>query len=428
ISLSKNLESAGTQTTSIFESTLPRSALHIQKDFHEIALQRDKVLDQIRQQTGFEQFLLPKSISHLACAAESGPVVILNISNYGCDGLILLADLEGEVIHVPLKDFTLSGAQFLAKVLVSTTGTSGRAERLQGCREANLPPNELFSFILLELWIKIVKPILNAIAINSPTRNPGRIWWCSTGPLAFLPIHAAGLYCEGQPFGSKLSDYIISSYTPSLSALIEGHRQRPGPQTELQLLAVSQPSANGQPRIPGTQEEVKYIQQEANGKLHVLHLNEQNATPDNVRKVMRDCRWVHFACHGVQSSIPTESALLLAGSSLTLSDIMQLELPNADLAFLSACETATGSSELQDEAVHLTAGMLLAGYRSVIGTMWTIQDNDAPQVARDVYAHLLQTSPPDARQSAKALHLAVRNLQEEGKSFLRWVPFVHFGV
>ncbi|KAJ7939604.1 hypothetical protein B0H13DRAFT_1586906 [Mycena leptocephala] len=47
---------------------------------------------------------------------------------------------------------------------------------------------------------------------------------------------------------------------------------------------------------------------------------------------------------------------------------------------------------LQDELVHLTAG---AGYRSVIGMMWSILDNDAPQVAADVYANLFKTTQPD---------------------------------
>jgi CHAT domain-containing protein len=156
------------------------------------------------------------------------------------------------------------------------------------------------------------------------------------------------------------------------------------------------------------------------------------ATIEEVQKGMKESRWVHFACHGVQSTSPTESALLLAGSSrLTLSNIIQLSLPNADLAFLSACQTATGSQQLQDESVHLAAGMLLAGYRGVTGTMWSIMDHDAPQVASDFYAHLLEASPLDPTRAAEALHLAVRKLQEQlgaTKSFLRWVPFIHFGV
>ncbi|KAJ7703440.1 hypothetical protein B0H14DRAFT_2230098, partial [Mycena olivaceomarginata] len=57
-------------------------------------------------------------------------------------------------------------------------------------------------------------------------------------------------------------------------------------------------------------------------------------------------------------------------SQLTLSRIIQLNLPHAVFAYLSACQTATGEQKLQEESVHLAAGILLAGYRGVIATMW----------------------------------------------------------
>jgi len=51
--------------------------------------------------------------------------------------------------------------------------------------------------------------------------------------------------------------------------------------------------------------------------------------------------------------------LLLAGAScLKLSEIISMSLPRANLAFLSACQTATGAEDLSDEAVHLAAGMV----------------------------------------------------------------------
>jgi CHAT domain-containing protein len=201
----------------------------------------------------------------------------------------------------------------------------------------------------------------------------------------------------------------------------------------MQLLVVAQPSASGQHYIPGTQKEITRIQQLADGKLPVLRFDGQMATPDSVQHGMRQCSWVHFACHGIQDvTEPTESALLLAGNShLTLSKIIQLALPHADLAFLSACQTATGDKSLQEESVHLAAGMLLAGYRGVIATMWTIMDDDAPQVAGDVYEHLFKTSPPDPTRAAEALHLAIQKLRERSgttKSLFRWVPFIHVGV
>ncbi|KAF8135326.1 CHAT domain-containing protein [Mycena galopus ATCC 62051] len=362
-----------------------------------------------------------------------GPVAIINTSQYGCDALILLPSLADKVIHIPLRDFTIHEAQTLAKSLASIVGTSGRSDRLHGSREGEMAPEDTFSHILSELWFKIVRPILNALAITIPvSQNLGRIWWCPTGPLAFLPIHAAGLYGKDEAFGSKVSDFLISSYTPSLTALFHGFRPQSEVKEDLQLLAVTQPSAKGQSYIPGTHEEIKCIKQHAEGKAPVLWLDEDMATIEKVQKGMKESRWVHFACHGVQSTSPAECALLLAGSSrLTLSNIVELSLPNADLAFLSACQTATGSTDLQDESVHLTSSMLLAGYRGVIGTMWSIMDNDAPQVASDVYAHLLRASPPDPTRAAEALHLAIQKLREqprEKKSFLHWVPFIHFGV
>lgn len=175
------------------------------------------------------------------------------------------------------------------------------------------------------------------------------------------------------------------------------------------------------------------IEYHARGKVLAHRLEEHHATVESVQQGMKDCRWVHFACHGVQdASDPNQSALLLAGRSrLTLSSIIKLSVPHAEFAFLSACQTATGDKTLQEESVHLAAGMLFAGYRGVIATMWTIMDDDAPKVAADVYEHLFKTSPPDSRQAAEALHLAMRKLREgtgRKKSFFHWVPFIHVGV
>ncbi|KAJ7474973.1 CHAT domain-containing protein [Mycena latifolia] len=437
VSISNLLETSGTRNgieTAGFEPS--QSLQATARQYHDHAVRRDKLLQQIRGLPGFEQFLLPKPISELSAAAKNGPVVLLNTSSYHSDALILIPGVGDEVMHVPLPDFTLDQAQHLTEALGSLVRGAARSERLEGLHEDELPPDKEFSRILSALWMKIVKPVLDGLAFTNPSyQHPGRIWWCPTGPLAFLPIHAAGHYGQEAAFGSKLSDFLISSYTPSLSALIEGFRVKQESQDGIQLLAVAQPSAVGQNSIPGTIKEIASIEQLAQRVIPVLRLERDMATVESVQKGMRESRWAHFACHGIQDIfVPTNSALLLAGSSkLTLSDIIQLQLPHADLAFLSACQTATGSKNLQDESVHLTAGMLLAGYRGVIGTMWSIMDADGPQVAADIYAHLFKTSPPDSTRAAEALHLAVQKLRDSDraggtKSFSRWVPFIHVGV
>ena len=100
----------------------------------------------------------------------------------------------------------------------------------------------------------------------------------------------------------------------------------------------------------------------------------------------------------------------------------------AELAFLSACHSARGDSAAYDEAIHLAAGMLLAGYKGVIATMWSIQDQDGPTVAQAVYSQLVDGGVPNSMRAAEALHQATLQLQKQGASFERWVPFIHMGV
>ena len=106
-----------------------------------------------------------------------------------------------------------------------------------------------------------------------------------------------------------------------------------------------------------------------------------------------------------------------------------MRMPSKDLVFLSACQTATGNEDLSDEAVHLAAGMLLAGYRGVIATMWSISDLHAPTIANDVYTHLFKDREPNSTEAAEALHYSIKNLQgKPGISCFDWVPFIHMGL
>jgi CHAT domain-containing protein len=262
---------------------------------------------------------------------------------------------------------------------------------------------------------------------DRPEKDIFRVWWCTPGFLTFLPIHAAGIYGEMAFPGSKLSDFVVSSYIPTLSSLIT--HSRPPTSSNSKVLAVALPVESG---LPGTARELDYVVNRA-GPSNVKKLLEGDATLENVIAGMEESSFVHFACHGVQDpTSPNGSALLLAKSSrLTLSRLNHLWLPHAELAFLSACQTATGDETLAREAVHLAAGMLSAGYRGVIATMWSIKDGIAPLVADEVYAQLFKESDPDPTQAAHALHNTIKKLIEDFKgmkSFSEWVPFIHIGI
>ena len=249
------------------------------------------------------------------------------------------------------------------------------------------------------------------------------IRWCPTGPLAFLPLHAAGAY-DTIASGEKLSDYAVSSYTPTLTALLE---QKPEMLEDFQILTVAQPSTPYAKPLPGTEDEVNRVKDLA-GNLRVESLTKETATVEHVWQGMKSSTWIHLACHGQQNyDNSMKSGFLLHDGILELSEIVEEPLPKANFAFLSACQTATGDEKVAEESVHLAAGMLFAGCRSVVATMWSIDDEDAPKVAEDVYRHMLKDGQPNRKEAARALHEAVKHLRDSGAGFLSWVPFIHIG-
>lgn len=200
---------------------------------------------------------------------------------------------------------------------------------------------------------------------------------------------------------------------------------------DFNLLAVSQPSIGGCCPIPNTKEEIDKLEKCAAG-LTVLRREGPEVTTKQLQVDMGKCSWAHFACHGVQDlEDPMMSGLDLDNNErLQLSDIIAKDLHHTEFAFLSACQTASGDGNLPDEAIHLAAGMLLAGYRGVIATMWSIKDNDAPLIAEEVYSRLLKGGRPNATLAASALQDAVKVLRNTigDTSFLSWVPFIHIGI
>ncbi|MDQ3990295.1 MAG: CHAT domain-containing protein, partial [Actinomycetota bacterium] len=74
---------------------------------------------------------------------------------------------------------------------------------------------------------------------------------------------------------------------------------------------------------------------------------------------------------------------------LTVASLAPIRLDQARLAYLSACRTAFNpSTDLADEAIHLTTAFQLAGYPHVVGTFWEIDDALAVRIADTFYAAL----------------------------------------
>jgi CHAT domain-containing protein len=196
-----------------------------------------------------------------------------------------------------------------------------------------------------------------------------RIHWCLTGAFAFVPVHAAGIY-EGAA-QECCSDYMVSSYTPTLSALL---RAREGQQTftpaQISLVGVAAEHSHN-PSMP----RLCHVSQEVQDTINIVHTAGATASSEAdhlaVLAMIQLANMVHLACHGIQHSTdPHQSRFCLRTGDLTVSELMDTDLKHAFFAFLSACETAKGDPKHADEAVHLAATMLFAGFKSVVATMW----------------------------------------------------------
>ena len=198
---------------------------------------------------------------------------------------------------------------------------------------------------------------------------------------------------------------------------------------------ISQPATPNLPHIPGTTKEVLAIMHLLkNHNVQFLCLEGEVATVDQGITYMETHSCIHFACHAHQNTQePLKSRFMFHDGGLELLEIIKMKLEGADLAYLSACQTSTGDEKLSEEAVHLAAGMLAAGYRGVVATMWSISDQYGPQVAEDFYARLIskeleqeQFSTDDA---VYALHYSTQKLRKQlGDLSLDWIPYVHFGL
>jgi CHAT domain-containing protein len=187
------------------------------------------------------------------------------------------------------------------------------------------------------------------------------------GDFTFLPLHAAGIYTSNNICAA---DYFVSSYTPSLSSLINARKNFSSvPREQLKALLVAEPSAPGYRPLPQVTDEANAV--EDLWRLSSITSNVNIApSVQTVLDALPEAHILHLACHGIQQADPLESHFALRDGPLSIAALTKLELPNAVLAFLSACETAKGDENQPDQAIHLAASLLFCGFRSVIGTMW----------------------------------------------------------
>ncbi|MEH1165253.1 CHAT domain-containing protein [Micromonospora sp. CPCC 205539] len=380
----------------------------------DLAREWDDLVAAVRARPGFASFLQPTPFAELAEVATDGPVVLVNVSGYRCDALILTA--RG-VQLVPLPDLSAAQAD-------ERTGRYLDVVTRVGVGGLSAGPREQVLLAYLEwLWDVVAAPVLAAVPPSVT-----RLWWCPTGPLALAPLHAAGYHDpDDAPAGRSVLDRVVSSSTATLRSL--RYARRPavvGEHRPLVVACAERPSyVTGLPDLPAAAREAELLRSRFPA---ATVLTGPAATRARVTAELAGRSSAHFACHG-DATAAGQPALFLADAPLTLTDVARLDLSGAQLAVLSACHTGRGGADLPDEAGHLAAALQVAGFRHVVSTLWAIGDHAAATVTDRLYDGLSGTDGTlDPSRSADALHAVTRALRATDPFRpSRWAPFVHHG-
>ena len=158
---------------------------------------------------------------------------------------------------------------------------------------------------------------------------------------------------------------------------------------------------------------------------------KEKATERNIKNLkLSDFKIIHFATHGLLDGENWwRTALLLSPEKITIEDgflqireLFNLEL-NSDLVVLSACQTARGKLEKGEGIIGLGKAFFYAGTRSIISTLWEINDKSTAQFMKYFYQLLA-----DGKPKGEALRLAkLKFINSKYEHPFYWASFVLYG-
>jgi len=260
-------------------------------------------------------------------------------------------------------------------------------------------------------------------------------------PVEILPIEPVR---TASSYGS--SKYLIEKYSVSylntLSDLIKTDSEQPDFTYDLAGFGINDFSAAGHPHLPDLPFSPREITQSAE-KLDqfpnkTFFLN-QESTESNFRNIAGNARILHLATHStVDDENPLFSALYLFGSKNELEDdeepavenngivhayeLFDMNL-NADLVFLSSCESGTGGYLRGAGILGFSRAFSYAGAKSLSINLWPIRDQTASEISMNFYESL--NTGEDKANSLRAAKLSYLN-NNNSDPYL-WGSFVIYG-
>lgn len=228
---------------------------------------------------------------------------------------------------------------------------------------------------------------------------------------------------DGRPLVSR----VPLTYAPTLSALqlLLGAPASSHALDRVLACGLSDFGSRANP-LPHAEHEVAALREVLGEQLHVLWGAE--ATRDawltlNESGDLAGYDTIHFASHAVLDPLaPSQSRVLLADGSLAIADILNLGL-EGQLVVLSACEGAMGQPYPGDEIMGLARAFFLAGARTVVASLWPVEDASVAELMAGFYRRLSTSAGV-----VQALQAVQVEMADAGYVPYQWAPFITIGL
>lgn len=325
---------------------------------------------------------------------------------------VSVADIAARLAeHETLIDYYASGDDLFAFLLKGTNvkgfrlSAQGLDEAVRSFREAieQRDPSALERG--RRLHDRLLRPLLAEIGGTELAISPH-------GALHYLPF--AALH-DGDHY---FLDRFGARFIPSASALV--YVKTDTPVKPGKLLALGNPDL-GTPRfdLPNAQVEALNVAAMFPASRALVRAA---ATKAAVKELGNGFSILHFATHGkFDTDTPLSSGLFLAKGDepdgvLTVSDLYSLRW-DADLITLSACETGLGKIASGDDVIGLTRGFLYAGARSIVASLWQVDDAATERLMMSFYRNL------ESNDKREALRLAQIETRASYPQPMYWAAF-----
>jgi CHAT domain-containing protein len=223
------------------------------------------------------------------------------------------------------------------------------------------------------------------------------------GLLHYLPFHA---FYDGERY---LDQSFTVSYAPSSSIFVLCNRKTGNATGPSLVFGVADEGA------PHITEEARAVAKSL--ATTQLFLNEA-ASLSRLRQQGAQARFIHIASHGFfRQDNPLFSGIRLGDSYLSLYDLYHLHLP-AELITLSGCATGLTTVAAGDELLGLTRGLLQAGAKSLLLSLWNVHDHSTTELMKSFYARFRA-----GNNKVQALRSAMQELREVYPHPYYWAPF-----